>query len=76
MIYASVHTVFLGGGRGGVLPYKSHIGLCPPPPPTPWVGFLCHFGVKTGIDFVHFGLELGVVFEGTTGMYHYPFNSK
>ena len=22
-----------------------------------------------GIDFVHFGLESGMVFEGTTGMY-------
>ena len=30
------------------------------------VGFLCLFGLKTGIDFAHFGLELGMVFEGTT----------
>ena len=30
------------------------------------VGFLCRFGLKTGKDFVHFGLELGMVFEGTT----------
>ena len=30
------------------------------------VGFLCRFGVKTGIHFAHFGLEWGVVFEGTT----------
>ena len=30
------------------------------------VGFLCLFGLKTGIDFAHFGLEFGMVFEGTT----------
>jgi len=24
---------------------------------------------KTGIDFAHFGLESGMVFEGITGMY-------
>ena len=27
------------------------------------------FGLKTGIHFSHFGLELGMVFEGTTGLY-------
>ena len=27
------------------------------------VGFLRHFGVKTGIDFAHFGLEPGMVFK-------------
>ena len=30
------------------------------------VGFLRRFGLKTGINFAHFGLESGVVFEGTT----------
>ena len=46
--------------------------------PTPSVGFLGLFGLKTGIDFAHFGLESGMVFEGTTGVYEriYPFNSK
>ena len=36
------------------------------------------FDLKTGIDFVHFGLESGMVFEGTTGVYErtYFFNSK
>ena len=29
------------------------------------VGFLRRFGLKTGINFAHFGLESGVVFEGT-----------
>ena len=27
------------------------------------------FGSKTGIHFAHFGLESGMVFEGTTGVY-------
>ena len=27
------------------------------------------FGVKTGIHFADFGLESGMVFEGTTGAY-------
>ena len=39
------------GGRG-VLPY---IGMCRP------VSFFSRFGLKTGINFEHFGLELGVV---------------
>ena len=41
-------------------------------------GFLCRFGLKTGIQFAHFGLESGMVFEGTTGAYEriYRFNSK
>ena len=30
------------------------------------VGFLRHFGVKTSIDFAHFGLEPGMVFKRTT----------
>ena len=29
------------------------------------VGFLLHFGLKTGQHFVHSGLESGMVFEGT-----------
>ena len=33
------------------------------------VGYLCHFGLKTGIDFANFGLEWGMVSEETTGMY-------
>ena len=46
----------------GVLPYISHIGMCRPK----GYSFLRRFGLKTGIDFAHFGLELGMVFEGTT----------
>ena len=30
------------------------------------VGFLRRFGLKTGIHFAHFGLESGMVIEGTT----------
>ena len=46
--------------------------------PTDWVGFLRLFGLKMGIDFAPFGLESGMVFEGTTGVYGriYRFNSK
>ena len=34
--------------------------------PPQRVGFLRRFGLKTGIDFAHFGLESGMVFEGIT----------
>ena len=36
------------------------------------------FGLKTGLEFAHFGLESGMVFEGTRGVYEriYRFNSK
>ena len=41
------------------------------------VRFLSGFGLKTGTDFAHFGLESGMVFEGTTRVYEgiYRFNS-
>ena len=41
-------------------------------------GFCAFFGLKTVIDFARFGLESGMVFEGTTGVYEriYCFNSK
>ena len=31
--------------------------------------FLGLFGLKMGVDFVHFGLESSLVFEGTKGAY-------
>ena len=34
--------------------------------PAHRVGVFRRFGLKTGINFAHFGLESGVVFEGTT----------
>ena len=42
------------------------------------VTFLRSIGLKTGLDFAQFGLESGMVFEETTGVYEriYPFNSK
>ena len=42
------------------------------------VEFLRRFGLETGIQFAHFDLESGVVFEGFTGGYEriYRFNSK
>ena len=33
------------------------------------VVFLGRFVLKAGIHFAHFGLELGMVFEVTTGVY-------
>ena len=47
----------------GVLPYISHIGMYRPK----GLGFLRRFGLKTGIDFAHLGLGLGMVFEETYG---------
>ena len=57
-------------GGGGVLPYTSYIGLSHPTGSG--------FGLKTGIYFAYFGLELGMVFKGTMGVYEhtYCFNSK
>ena len=40
-----------------------------PPPPPQRVEFSGLFGLKTDIDFAHFGLESGMVFEGTKGAY-------
>ena len=42
------------------------------------VGFLRRLGLKTGVHFAHVGLESGMAFEGTTGVYDgiYCFNPK
>ena len=55
---------------GGVLPYTSYLGMSGPTGSG--------FGLKTGTYFAHFGLESGMVFEGTMGVYEhiYCFNSK
>ena len=62
-----------GGGRRGTPFYKPYRYV-----PPHRVGFLRRFGLKTGRDFAHFGLESGMVFEGNTGVYEriYRFNSK
>ena len=46
------------------------------PPQRVW--FLRRFCPKKDIDFTHFGLESGMVFEETTGVYERicRFNSK
>ena len=49
--------VCVGGGGGGVLPYISHSGMCRP---KGWGQVLRRFGLKTGIDFAHFGLCMNV----------------
>ena len=46
-----------GWGGGGVLPYISHSGMCRP---KGWGQVLRRFGLKTGIDFAHFGLCMNV----------------
>ena len=64
----------LGGGGGGDTPlYKPYRYVSPHR-----VGVLRRFGLKTGIHFAHFGLESGMVVEGTTGVYEriYRFSSK
>ena len=52
----------LSGGEGGGTPLYKLYRYVPPHR----VGFLRRFGLKTGILFAHFGLESGMVFEGTT----------
>ena len=46
--------------------------------PPQRVGFLGRFGVKTGTHFALFGLESGMVYERTKGVYEriYRFISK
>ena len=63
-----------GGGGEGVLPFNKPDRYVPPSR----VWFLGLFGLKTCIDFDHFGLESGMVFEGATGAneHIYRFSSK
>ena len=62
-----------GGGEGGTPLYRLYRYV-----PPYRVGFLRGFGLKMSIHFANFGLESGVVFEGTTGVHEciYRFNSK
>ena len=53
----------LPGGGGGTPLY---IGMCRP---KAGVWFLSRFGLKTGIEFIHYGLKLDMVFKETTGAY-------
>ena len=48
-------------GGGGAPLYKPYRYV-----PPNRVGFLRRFGLKTDIHFAHFGLESGMVLEGTT----------
>ena len=47
-------------GGGGTPLYKPYMYV-----PPQGVGFLRRFGLKTGKDFAHLGLESGTVLEGT-----------
>ena len=54
-----------GGGESEGTPFRKSYSYVP----LQKVRFLCRSGLKTGIDFAHFGLESGMVFEGTTVVY-------
>ena len=66
-------TLSRRGGGGGTPLYKLYRYV-----PPHRVGFFRRFGLKTDIHSAHFGLESGIVFKGTTGVYEhfYRFNSK
>ena len=72
MVVVVVVVVVVGGGGGTPLNKRYRYV------PSQRVGFLRRFGVKTSIDFAYFGLESGVVFDRTTGVYEriYHFSSK
>ena len=53
-------------GGGGTPLYKLYQYV-----PPHQVEFLRCFGLKKGIHFADFGLESGMVFEGTTGVYEH-----
>jgi len=64
---------FMGGRGRDTRSYKRYSSV-----PPMRHGFLGQFGIKTGIYFAHFGLESGMVFDGTMGVYErfYCFNSR
>ena len=57
----SLSVIVRGGGTPLYKPYRYV--------PPHRVGFLRRFGLRTGIDFAHFGLESGMVFVGASGVY-------
>ena len=60
-----------GGGGGGASLYKPYRYI---PPQRVWI--LGLFGLKMGIHFAPFGLQSGMVFEGTTGVYEHIYRFK
>ena len=74
--FGSFGTAFVPsrGVGGGGTPLSKLYRYVPPHR----VGFLRRFFLKTDIHFGHFGLESGMVFEGTTGVYErvYQFNTQ
>ena len=58
-------TRYVVNTQGRTPLYKPLIGVCC----HKEYGFWAFSGLKTDINFAHFGLELGLVFEETTGAY-------
>ena len=65
MKLAVTHATSLFNPLAGGTPLYTQYRYVPPHR----VGFLRRFGLKTGIHFAHFGLESGIVFGGTVGVY-------
>ena len=73
MNWLSLNIGMEGNGptREGVLPYISILECAAPKGMV-----FAPFCLKTGKDFAHFGLKLGMVSEGTTGVYECIPNEK
>ena len=61
-----LNIAFSAARGGGGSPLNKTYKYVPPQR----VGFWRLLGLKTGIGFAHFGLQSGMVFEGTTGVYN------
>ena len=61
ILIQSSSTVNVPGGTPLYKPYRYV-------PPRRIYIFFSRFGLKTGLHFAHFGLESGIVFDGTTGV--------
>ena len=64
LLHSFSTPLLVARGGGGTPPYKLYRYV---PPQKVW--FLSRFGLKTGIDFDHYGLKSGMVYKGTTGAY-------
>ena len=65
-------TLLPEGGGGGVLPYLNFIGMCRPI----GAGFFAPFWTENGPTFCPFWFGIGMVFEGTTGVFKRIYREK